>query len=47
MLLVQASLQVGVNVTMTFPLHVKDEKVRKVWFQDLVEMPKHERSKTP
>ena len=25
MLLVQARLQVGVNMTMTFPLHVEDE----------------------
>ena len=27
MLLVQLRLQVGVNLTMTFPLHVEDEKV--------------------
>ena len=48
MLLVQARLQVGVNVTMTFPLYVEDEKViRKVQFWDLVKMPKQERSKTP
>ena len=48
MLLVQAKLQVGVNMTMTFHLHVEDEQViRKVQFQDLVEMPKRERSKTP
>ena len=48
MLLVQAKLQVGVNMTMTFHLHVEDEQViRKVQFWDLVEMPKRERSKTP
>ena len=48
MLIVQARLQVGVNVTMTFPLHVEEEKViRKVLFWDLAEMPKYERSKTP
>ena len=35
-------------MTMTFHLHVEDEQViRKVRFQDLVEMPKRERSKTP
>ena len=33
MLLVQAKLQVGVNMTMTFYLHVEDEQViRKVQF---------------
>ena len=33
MLLVQAKLQVGVNMTMTFHLHVEDEQViRKVKF---------------
>ena len=43
MLLVQAKLQVGVNMTMTFHLHVEDEQViRKVRFRDLVEMPKRE-----
>ena len=48
MLLVQAKLQIGVNMTMTFHLHVEDEQViRKVRFRDLVEMPKRERSKTP
>ena len=48
MLLVQAKLQVGVNMTMTFHLHVEDKQViRKVRFRDLVEMPKRERSKTP
>ena len=48
MLLVQAKLQVGVNMTMTFHLHVEDEQViRKVLFRDLVEMPKRERYKTP
>ena len=48
MLLVQAKLQVGVNMTMTYHLHVEDEQViRKVRFRDLVEMPKQERSKTP
>ena len=47
MLLVQARLEVGVNMKMTFPLHVEDEKViRKVQFQDLVKMPKRESSKT-
>ena len=48
MLLVQGKLQVGVNMTMTFHLHVEDKQViRKVRFRDLVEMPKRERSKTP
>ena len=42
--IVQAKLEVEVNVTMAFPLHEEDDKViSKVWFKDLAEMTKQER----